>query len=164
MSDDAVVIRRCGLDDWPALRSIRLESLADTPDAYGSTLVESSAWSDEQWRSAASQRLYFLAQRGDRIVGMVSGGLVAGRPRTHWLFSMYVTPSARGTETAARLVDAVAQWARDLGAVELYLHVTSSVARACAFYDKVGFRPTGESLRMDRNPSLTLVTMVKNLV
>ena len=164
MSDDTLTIRRCGPDDWPALRSIRLESLADAPEAYGSTFAESSTWSDKRWKGAASKWLYFLAERGDRVVGMVSGGVNDTHPGTRWLYGMYVTPSERGTETAARLVEAVAAWARDLGASELYLHVTSSVTRARAFYDKVGFRPTGESFTMDRDPSLTLVTMVRDLV
>ena len=163
MSDDTVTIRRCGSDDWSGLRAIRLEALADTPDAYGSTYAESSTWSDKRWKTAASQWLCFLAERGDRIVGMVSGGVNDSHPGTRWLYSMYVTPSERGTETAARLVEAVAQWASERDATELYLHVTSSVARARRFYDKVGFRVNGESFTMERDPSLTLVTMVRDL-
>ena len=163
MSDDTVTIRRCGPDDWRALRSIRLESLADTPDAYGSTFAESSTWSDKRWKIAASQWLYILAERDDRIVGMVSGGINDSHPGRRWIYGMYVTPTERGTETAVRLIEAVAQWASDLGAAELYLNVTSSVARARAFYDKIGFRPTGETCTMDRDPSLTLVTMVRDL-
>ena len=161
MSDDTLTIRRCGPDDWPALRSIRLESLADTPDAYGSTFAESRTWSDKRWKDAAAQRLYFLAERGERVVGMVSGGMNDAQPGARWLYGLYVTPSERGTETAGRLVAAVADWARDVGARELYLNVTSSVTRARSFYDKAGFRPTGESVTMDRDPSLTLITMVR---
>ena len=163
MSDTTLMIRRCVLDDWRELRAIRLEALADTPAAYGSTLEECSTWSDQQWMNTALNRLFYLAEREGNVVGMVSGGLNDAHPGTRWLYGMYVTPSARGTDTAARLVDTVCEWARDEGVHEVYLHVTSVVARARAFYEKVGFRPTGNSFTMDRDPSLTLITMVRDL-
>src|SRR5579863_2774243 len=138
-------IRRCGPDDWRELRDIRLEALADTPEAYGSTFDETARWSDAQWKDAATNRLYYFADRDGRVVGMVSGGLNDAHPGTRWLYGMYVTPSERGTGTAALLVRTVGEWARGHGASELYLHVTTSVPRARAFYEKEGFTPNGES-------------------
>lgn len=163
MSNTTLTIRRCVLADWNELRTIRLEALADTPVAYGSTFDECNRWSDEQWMNAASQRLFFLAQRDGDVVGMVSGGFNDFHPGTRWLYGMYVTPSARGSDTASRLVETVCDWARDEGASEVYLHVTSIVTRALTFYEKVGFRLTGDSFAMDRDPSLTLITMVRDL-
>lgn len=156
-------IRLCAKDDWEDLRAIRLEALADTPDAYGSTFEESVRWTDKQWKNAASNRLYYLAERDGRVVGMVSGGYNDAHPGTRWLYGMYVTPSERGTGTAVLLVRAIAQWAKCHGVSEIYLHVTTSVPRARAFYEKVGFRPTGESFEMERDRSLSLVTMVQRL-
>jgi GNAT superfamily N-acetyltransferase len=156
-------IRRCGLDDWHHLRAIRLEALADTPDAYGSTYAESVLWSDAQWKNAASTRLYYLADRDGAVVGMVSGGLNDAHPGTRWLYGMYVTPSERGSGAAALLVRAIDEWAKSHDVGEVYLHVTTSVPRARSFYEKVGFHTTGESFQMDRDPSLTLVTMVRRL-
>ncbi len=163
MSDTTLTIRRCALGDWRELRAIRLEALADTPEAYGSTFWECSQWSDEQWMYAATNRLFYLAERDGAVVGMVSGGQNDSRPGTRWLYGMYVTPRARGTETASNLVETVCHWARDEGVDELYLHVTLVVARARAFYERVGFRPTGETFTMDRDPSLTLATLVRSL-
>jgi GNAT superfamily N-acetyltransferase len=163
MSDRRISVRRATRDDWELLRAIRLESLQDTPEAYGSIYEDSVAWTDERWRAAASHWVYFLAQRDGRALGMISGGTNDQHPGTCWMYAMYVTPAVRGTVTATRLVDAVDQWARDQGASKLYLHVTSSVARARAFYEKVGFRPTGDVITMDRDPSITLLTMVQDL-
>lgn len=163
MADHPAHVRRASSEDWRGLRTIRLESLSDTPEAYGSTYEASVTWTDERWRKAAAQWTYFLAERDELVVGMVSGGLNDQHPGTHWLYGMYVTPSERGTMTAARLVDAVGEWARDRGASQLFLHVTGSVARARAFYEKVGFVATGEVLTMDRDPSITLHTMVLDL-
>ncbi|HUZ40087.1 MAG TPA: GNAT family N-acetyltransferase [Acidimicrobiales bacterium] len=158
-----VSIRRCGPDDWRDLRAIRLEALADTPDAYGSTYEDTVSWSDAQWKDAATNQLYYLADRDGRVVGMVSGGFNDTHPGTRWLYGMYVTPSERGTGMASLLVDAIGDWATSEGVDEVFLHVTSSVPRARAFYEKIGFRPNGESFAMQRDESLTLITLVRSI-
>lgn len=163
MDEATRTIRRSVREDWRALRSIRLEGLADTPDAYGSTFAENSTWSDARWKRSAVDRLYYLAFRGDTAVGMVSGGFNGDHPGTHWLYAMYVTPSERGSGTAARLVEVVGAWARGQGAHELYLHVASTIERARAFYAKIGFRPTGETFPMERDHTLTLETLKLDL-
>ena len=76
--ESTLSVRRCGPDDWSGLRAIRLEALADTPDAYGSTYEENVRWRDAQWKNAATNRLYYLAERDGRVVGMVSGGFNDG--------------------------------------------------------------------------------------
>jgi len=164
MSDADINVRRGGPADAQALRALRLEALADTPEAYGSTYEESVRWSDERWSAAASEWNFFLGEHDGAVRGMASGGRHDEHPGTFWLFAMYVSPASRGSGLAGRLVDAVAQWAIDEGGDALYLHVTSSVARARAFYTKVGFRLTGEEITMARDPSLHLVSMVKQLV
>ena len=163
MDDEGVVVRRCTALDWEKLKAIRLESLGDTPEAYGSTYDDAATWPDERWRSVASQWKYWLGERHGRVVGMVSGGLNDQHPGTRWLYGLYVTPAERGTGVAAQLVDEVSKWARGEGATSLYLHVTSTVLRARAFYEQTGFEPTGEVIVMDRDPSLRLVTMVRDL-
>ncbi len=97
-------------------------------------------------------------------MGMVSGGLNDQHPGTHWLYGMYVTPAARGSVAASRLVEAVIAWAKGQGATELFLHVTRSVERAYAFYLKMGFVETGERHVMDRDRRLELLTMRRSLV
>jgi GNAT superfamily N-acetyltransferase len=159
-----LVIRRTGTDDWLALRAIRLEALADTPDAYGSTYEGTVDFSTRRWKAMASESRYWLAERDGDVLGMVSGGFNDQHPGTHWLYGMYVTPLARGSEAAPRLVEAVSDWAKGDGASELYLHVTASVERARAFYQKMGFVETGESFTMERNRTLQLITMRRPLV
>ena len=160
MPDD-VLIRSCRASDAMALRDVRLEALRDTPDAFGSTFDEASTWPAERWVAMATDWNFYLGYRGGVLAGMASGGWHEHYPGTHWLFGMYVTPSARGTGLAGALVDAVAAWARAQGGDALYLHVTESVARARRFYEKIGFVPTGEVTAMSRDSSLQLVTMVK---
>ena len=145
--------------DWRALRELRLEALLDTPEAYGSTYEESRRRSRAQWKEMARDYNYFIAQRGRDFVGMASGGRHESYPDTAWLYGMYVTPEERGTGIASELVGCVERWARDSGFDALYLHVGIGVARARAFYRRVGFVDTGEQRSMTRDASLELVTM-----
>ncbi|HEY1221984.1 MAG TPA: GNAT family N-acetyltransferase [Acidimicrobiales bacterium] len=156
-------VRHADAHDAMKLRAIRLEALGDTPEAYGSTFEESAAWSERQWRRVAKTWNYYLGECDGVVRGMVSGGYNDQHPGTCWLYGMYVAPSARGSGLATELVEAVVAWARAQGARELFLHVTASVARARAFYHKVGFVETGETIAMDRDPSITLCTMVMQL-
>jgi len=157
-------VRRGSGEDWRALRAIRLEALRDTPEAYGETYESAAEFSDDQWREAATTWSYFIAERDGDVVGMVSGGEHDKYPGTLWMYSLYVTPSARGRGVADQLVDAVTAWARDGGVSELYLHVTMRAQRAKAFYTRIGFEATGEHFEMSRDPSIELVTMVRSLV
>ena len=70
-NESTLTIDLCGLNDWQDLRAIRLEALSDTPEAYGSTYEESVRQSDALWKNAASTRLYYLARRDGRVVGML---------------------------------------------------------------------------------------------
>ena len=163
MQSRTFVVRRGSPRDASALRTIRLDALLDTPDAYGSTYEAECTWSDERWREAARKWHFFLAERDGDVVGMVSGGLNDHYPGTHWLYAMYVAPPSRGSGVAQELVAATCAWAKEHDATSLYLHVTESVARARAFYEKCGFEETGTVITMDRDPSLRLLTMVKSL-
>lgn len=164
MSESTLVVRRTVSDDWSELRDIRLEALRDTPDAFGSTYDEALAFCDDEWRTFAQKRCFYLAERDGSVVGMISGGLNEAHPGTHWMYGMFVTPLERGTGTAQRLVREVDNWARGEGASELFLHVGSTVARARAFYLKLGFEPTGKTFVMHRNTAITLITMKRSLV
>ncbi len=163
MSDATKTIVRTTIDEWHELRAIRLEALADTPEAFGTTYEDASRWSDDHWRQMASLRVFFLAQIDGRTVGLASGGLNDEVPGTKWLYAMYVTPTSRGSGVAVALVDAVGQWARSEGAACLYLMVRAAVPRAQAFYGRVGFQATGDVSFDDVDPIMTMITMAKNL-
>lgn len=163
-TSDPVVISRAAADDWAALRAIRLEALADTPDAFGTTYHEAAAYADERWQTLVVDHCYYLARSGDRAVGMISGGFNDRCPGTHWLYGMYVTPRWRGTGVAERLVASIVSWARADGADALYLQVTASLPRARGLYAKAGFVEVGERTLMHRDARLELLTLRRDLV
>jgi GNAT superfamily N-acetyltransferase len=161
VADRPLRVRRIDRTDWAALRAIRLEALTDAPEAFGSTLDGALRLSARQWRAKVTTSHYFLAERDGAVIGMVSGGFNDQYPGTHWLYGMYVTPTARGSGAAKLLVRAIVDWAREDGGDELYLHVASGAPRARAFYDKSGFTLTGEPFTMERDPNVTMYTMKK---
>ena len=163
MSNSTLLVRCAERADWLALKTIRLEALRDTPDAYGSSLERTLRFSDNRWRLMTAQQGYFLVERDGDVVGMAAGGYHDDHPGDHWLYATYVTPAARGTGVASALVDAVSSWARSERASALYLDVTTSLVRARAFYLKEGFTPTGERRVMERDPSIELIRMKKDL-
>jgi GNAT superfamily N-acetyltransferase len=164
MSNTTILVRCAERDDWLALKTIRLEALRDTPEAYGSSLDAALSFSDKRWRMMTAQQGYFLVERDGEVVGMAAGGYNDDRVSEHWLYAMYVTPCARGGVVATALVDTVVAWATSEGASTLYLDVATSLARAQTFYRKVGFRLTGERRVMERDSSIELVRMRKELV
>ena len=57
--------------------------------------------------------------------------------------SLWVAPEARGTGVGESLIDAVVEWARSGGFVELHLEVSDDNGSAIALYRRRGFEPTG---------------------
>ncbi|MEP7023975.1 MAG: GNAT family N-acetyltransferase [Actinomycetota bacterium] len=155
----AVRVSQLEPDDWAALRQIRLEALAGAPYAFSSTLADETGMTQEQWRARITRSPSFIAWRDGEPVGLVGGfgrppaaepagsepgGSGPGAGHRDWhLVSMWVSPQARGTGVAEQLVEAVCASARADGAARLTLWATEVNARARAFYQRMGFLPTG---------------------
>ena len=99
---------------------------------------------EERWRErlAIFDSVNVVALLGGRPVGMVSG--VPGNDPTPELISMWVSPAARGIGVGDRLVESVAEWARQRGATALRLAVAEDNEKATALYTRNGFTDTGE--------------------
>jgi RimJ/RimL family protein N-acetyltransferase len=151
-------VRRTEPGDWARLREVRLRALRDAPWAFGSTLEREAALTDEHWRERA-QDAVFVAEDGDRIVGM-AGGFVNG-PRLVRVWGMWIDPAARGRGLAEQLVDAVDAWAFSIGATELELAVSERAGAAQAAYARMGFAMTDEREPLQEGGELYTRRMVR---
>jgi len=151
MKTTEVQVRLAQPDEWAVVRDMRLAALADAPDAFASTLDRETGQPEAEWRSRIAARPWFLAWQVDHAgpAGQPAG-LVAmfpeqsGRPPAGWhLVSMWVRPEARGAGVADRLVTAVLAHASAAGADQVTLWVATGNGRARAFYQRMGFVPTG---------------------
>ena len=163
MTQEHLRVRPGRPDDAAALRAIRLEALADSPDAYGTTYAECAAWTEQDWAERAREWNFYLAEVDRRVVGMATGAVHDERPDGRWLFAMYVSPDARGGGAARRLVEAVCAWAASEGAPALFLYVSRAIPRAHAFYLKVGFTDTGSTMTMHRDEQMVCDEMRRDL-
>ena len=133
-------LRQLTPGDAALYRSIRLEGLKESPEAFGSTFeaefTKPLAWFFDR----LSGTVVFGAIRDAQILG-VAGFIVRHEEKeTHKgvLWGMYVRPEARGAGVARRLVKAVIAYAR--ARVELIqLSVVVGNEQARRLYARLGF-------------------------
>jgi GNAT superfamily N-acetyltransferase len=159
----AVEVRRAGVDEWPAVRDTRLAALADSPSAFGSTLQREVTFDDRDWRRRVEGGNWFLAWRSDQGVGIAAGVREDDRPDERQLVAMWVAPEHRGTLVADQLVAAVCAWAQDQGAQSVTLWVADGNARARRFYERLGFRSTGQRQPLPSAPQVGEERMERTL-
>lgn len=136
--NDPYVTQKC-----QRFRAIRLASLQDAPDAFGSTFEETAARPPESWQKQLQDLPTFIA-----VVDGVDSGVVRGAPQadnTAHLISLWVSPNARGMGIGSALIDTVVDWASAKGYVKLILEVGNHNAEAIALYTRKGFKPTGKT-------------------
>lgn len=147
-SSEPLTVAVLGPEDWRVWRRIRLAALAESPMAFLSRLEDWQGEGDteERWRArlAAPGSTCLVALRGSEPCGMVSGTADREGRAVTWLESLWVKPEARGTGVVDRLVQAVAEGAREQGHSAVMLEVRESNTRAAAAYRRLGFAPTGE--------------------
>lgn len=106
---------------------------------------------DETWREWAAQaaagvgRALFVVEDDAGWLGVV-GGFRRVDPAEVQLISLWVDPRARGRGVAQALIQAVAAWAREVGARRVVLFVQEVNAPGQALYAKAGFHPTGDRM------------------
>ena len=150
-------LRRIHADEVEPLRELRLRALHEAPGAFAETYEEARARPLADWASwaADTSRVIVVAIDGERWVGMVACRLL-GEAST-WLTALWVDPRARGAGLGLRLIDAVADWARERGRTAVELSVTTNNDAAAALYARAGFAETGRRRPLPGDPSRTEV-------
>ncbi|HET7815675.1 MAG TPA: GNAT family N-acetyltransferase [Candidatus Baltobacteraceae bacterium] len=136
-------VRALDGEDWTIWRTLRLEALRESPQAYGSTYEQWCGASEERWlQRLRSVPFNAVAYRAERACGIVSGTAPDDR-RMVELISLWVAPDVRGTGVGDALIRAVAAFARREGAAGVHLAVRESNAAAAALYRRHGFADAG---------------------
>jgi hypothetical protein len=55
------LVRETEVDDWAAMRDIRLAALQDAPDAFAATYHQEASFTEAQWRARIDRGGSFLA-------------------------------------------------------------------------------------------------------
>jgi len=162
------VLRRITPEMASHYKTVRLRALLDTPNAFGSTYLRESQFTDEEWSKRAAnldgeRATGYLAFDSDRYCGIVGCFLDEDDPRKADLVSMWVAPEYRRQGVGRLLIDAVQSWAADRGVKTLLLMVTSCNQDAVEFYMRIGFSMTGRTEPYPNDPALVEYEMSRQL-
>jgi ribosomal protein S18 acetylase RimI-like enzyme len=149
--------------DWLDLKTIRLQSLAESPKAFGLAYEVASAYTDDQWRDRAGNRtppMYFVARNEEGPVGLIGG--VKAKAEFN-LIAMWVAPSHRGLGVGRALVAKVLSIAASRGESEVCLFVSPLNKAACALYEGMGFCFTQHFEPLESYPKIMVQRMVARL-
>jgi GNAT superfamily N-acetyltransferase len=149
-------VRRFGPDEWELLRDMRLRALADSPSAFGSSLAREKDRAEADWRRWIGSRdgVMFACVDEEAWLGIAGTYVEPEQPGVVSVVSMWVAPEGRRRGAGRRLLDACVQWARQRGAAEARLWVTSGNQSARALYEAAGFEPTGATQPLPSDPTL----------
>jgi GNAT superfamily N-acetyltransferase len=143
-------IRTFALHEWEIYKQLRLRALAESPEAFGSTLAKEQDRTDAEWsnrllESQDSDWNYpVVAEVNQEPGGLAWGRIEQDNPEQANLYQMWVAPEVRGLGAGQMLLQAVIAWARARNACCLELGVTVRDSPAMRLYTRAGFEPVGD--------------------
>ena len=147
-------------NEWQRLRSIRLQALADSENAFGGTFEAESAEDESAWR-AKFEKLDFLIASVDGIDGaMLSIEVLDGDfGATCWVGGCWSDPQFRGKGLMRAMFSYIDQQDKDWKIQGL--GVWTDNYNAIAAYEKLGFVKMGEDTESTRKPGLFYQRMIR---
>ena len=156
-----LTIRTLAPHEGQTYRHVRLRSLADSPDAFCSTLAEEQDRAADAWTARLSaaavsgQDRPLIAQLDDAAVGLLWAKVDAADSSIVNIFQVWVAPEARGRGAAAALLEEAISWARSRHARVVQLSVTCGDTSARRLYVRAGFQDAGSPV--PRRPGAPLL-------
>ncbi|MGW1894006.1 GNAT family N-acetyltransferase [Streptomyces sp. NPDC002004] len=158
-------IRRVAGTEWRELRTIRLESLRDSPTAFSSSHADTAARPDKFWQQQAAIEAtsvecaaFIACDEAGTWIGLAGVGPIPYVPDHVQIHSVDISPRRRGPSgPAADLMHTAIGYAQvHASARWLTLGVHESNERALAFYRRLGFEDTGKTIPYVLNSSQKL--------
>ena len=142
---EPIEIVRLKPDEWQAYRALRLESLQNAPQAFGSSYDTNLARPETFWRERLveaqtdEQGWLLFARVEGQLVGMV-GAYRTDDAAVVEVISTYVTPAYRGRGVARALMEGLLATLIDTGQFErATLGVNQQQVAAVRLYERCGF-------------------------
>lgn len=126
-------------DDWERWRTIRLRSLQQDPDAFGSSHTREVAHTEDEWRARLGFRASVLAEVDGVDVGLGAG--FSDAPGMLMVVAMWTEPRARGRGVGRAVLEHVVGVAHARG-LQAHLWIVEG-NRAQHLYESAGFVPDG---------------------
>ncbi len=110
-------IRSFAAHEWATYKDLRLHALAESPDAFGSTLAKEADRPDAEWASRlaagvnSSWDFPVVAEIDGQAIGLAWGRIEEPNPDVANLYQVWVHPSYRQLGIGQMLLEAVINWA-----------------------------------------------------
>ena len=144
------VVRAFLPHEWRTYRAIRLEALAESPAAFGSTFARESNFAETEWESRLSRGCSsamerpLVAEVDIKPVGLAWARIESPDRAVANLYQMWVSPEFRGRGIGRALLSAAVEWARLAGVEAVELGVAYGDTPAMRMYTRAGFEPLGQ--------------------
>jgi GNAT superfamily N-acetyltransferase len=158
-------VRTFASHEWRSYRDLRLRALAESPDAFGSTLALEQDRSEEDWSerltrgTTSGTDLPLVAEVNGQAVGLAWARIDASDPAIGHLYQMWVAPGFRGLGAGRLLLSAAIDWARAANVRALDLGVTTGNTSAERLYTRAGFKSLGDPHPLRPDTALVEHTM-----
>jgi ribosomal protein S18 acetylase RimI-like enzyme len=142
-------IRTLEAFEWAQYREVRLRSLAESPNAFGSTLAAEQERSEEAWAARLSsaavsgQDCPLIAEQDCMVIGLVWAKVDSSDDSAVNVFQMWVAPEYRGRGIGSMLLHEAVAWARHHNARSVQLGVACGDTSAVRLYVRAGFKVIG---------------------
>lgn len=162
-------IKELKVSDWESYKQVRLASLKDSPDSFGSTYEREKAFSEADWKARLRPQpgvnisFPVVAESHGDIVGLASGVIWEEDPAVAHVYQMWVLPEARGKGIATALLNTITAWAELRGCELMKLVVTTTNEAAVNLYRSFGFYPSGNLEPLRESSALETQPMAKEL-
>ncbi len=137
-------IDKISVDEAMRFKRIRLQSLQESPEAFGSTFEVANSWDDANWISQVENLNTFIASFDGSDVGVARSVIDKDDSKTVWIISMWTAPQARGKKVGSKLIEAIIDWAKKQNVKIIKLDVVDSNRAAIGLYTKYGFLENGK--------------------
>ena len=147
----SATVRKFEPPEWILYRGLRLRALAESPDAFGSTLAAEQHRAADEWAARLADGansgldLPLIAEVHLEAAGLAWAKVDASNPSLVNIYQMWVAPEFRGQGLGRLLLRAAVEWARTRKAHSMHLRVTCGNTPAVSLYTREGFEPAGPS-------------------
>ena len=125
---------------WTMLRDIRLEALAESPQAFLSTHKREISWREEQWIAEFDRGEWSIGFVADQAVSLLGATRTPETPRHEcYLEYMWVTPGHRRSGVAYRMLSLTFDRLQAQGVKTVFLYVLDGNDAAMRLYKRAGF-------------------------
>jgi ribosomal protein S18 acetylase RimI-like enzyme len=147
--------------DWALYKSLRLSSLVESPNSFGSTYELETEYTDEKWQSilglssdVTTLSLPVVAKVDGNPIGLALGYVHDVSCKSGDIYQMWIKPEGRGNGIGRKLLQAIIAWAQKLQLNTLMLSVTNTNLAAISLYLSAGFILTGNTEQLREGSTL----------